>query len=91
MKHKNHDHKECVAMFKKLSEHIDNELDKVTCSDIKQHALNCIPCKTCLETLRQTVALCKDMADQPVSKSFSLHLKEILSKLAANDETLNMH
>ncbi len=81
MNHKKHDHKECVAMFKKLSEYIDNELDQVTCDDIKKHAENCMPCKTCLETLRQTVTLCKNVKDQPVSNAFSVRLKDALNQM----------
>jgi len=81
MSHKKHDHKECVAMFKKLSEYIDNELDQVTCDDIKKHAENCMPCKTCLETLRQTVTLCKNVKDQPVSNAFSVRLKDVLNQM----------
>ena len=83
MSHKKHDHSECVAMFKKLSEYIDNELDQVTCEDIKKHAENCMPCKTCLETLRQTVTLCKTVKDQPVSEGFSHHLKDVLNQIIA--------
>ena len=86
MSHKDHNHKECLAMFKKLSEYIDNELDQVTCDDIKKHAENCIPCKSCLETLRQTVALSKTVKDQPVSERFSRHLKDLLRQMIAQSE-----
>lgn len=71
-------------MFAKLSEYIDNELDALTCQDIEEHARNCIPCKACLETLRQTVGLCRSMApdEQPVPEAFSNRLKEMIQKLS---------
>ena len=83
MSDRDHDHRECVAMFKKLSEYIDNELDPVTCDDIKRHAEKCMPCKSCLETLRQTVNLCRTVKDQPVSEEFSLRLKDAISRMTA--------
>lgn len=82
-----HDHSKCIAMFKKLSEYIDNELDQVTCDDIKKHAEECMPCRNCLETLKQTVTLCKSVNDeQPVSEEFSSHLKDILKKMIDQGE-----
>lgn len=78
-----HDHKDCLALFAKLSEYIDNELDEPTCHDIEDHAGVCIPCKVCLETLRQTVGLCRYLAreETPVSESFSNRLKAMIERL----------
>jgi hypothetical protein len=47
-----HDRRDCLAMFAKLSEYIDNELDELTRKEIEDHARECIPFKACLETLR---------------------------------------
>ena len=66
-------------MFKKLSEYIDNELDELTCRDVERHARECIRCNTCLETLKRTVDLCRNTADQPVPETFSLKLKEFIA------------
>ena len=55
MAHSEHDHKDCLTMFEKLSEYIDRELDEVTCKDIEKHAKKCVPCNVCLETLKRTV------------------------------------
>jgi anti-sigma factor RsiW len=77
-----HHHAECVKLFSRLSEYIDNELDEVTCQDIEQHLANCKPCKVCLETLKRTVALCRNMKDQPVPEAFSTRLKAILQSLS---------
>ena len=77
-----HDMKICRAMFAKLSEYIDNELDELTCRDIERHAEECIRCKTCLETLKRSIDLCRNAGDQPVPESFSLRLKEFIQSLA---------
>lgn len=68
-------------MFEKLSEYIDGELDHVTCSDIEQHADKCVACFSCLETLKRTVAICKNIEDKPVPKEFSQKLKEIIQNI----------
>jgi anti-sigma factor RsiW len=77
-----HNHADCIKMFSRLSEYIDNELDEVTCQNIEKHVANCKPCKVCLETLKRTVALCRNMKDHPVPEAFSLRLKAILQSLS---------
>ena len=81
-----HDHNrtDCLAMFAKLSDYIDNELDELTCRDIEDHARACIPCKICLETLRQTICLCRLLAPDeiPVPKAFSKRVKSMIQKLS---------
>jgi len=70
-------------MFAKLSEYLDNELDELTCNDIEAHARDCIPCKACLETLRQTIGLCRSLApdEKPVPEAFSNQLKALIQKM----------
>jgi anti-sigma factor RsiW len=77
-----HNHADCMKMFSRLSEYIDNELDEVTCQDIEKHMADCKPCQICLETLKRTVALCRNMKDQPVPEAFSLRLKALLHNLS---------
>lgn len=79
-----HDRKNCLLMFAKLSEYIDNELDEPTSRDIEDHAGHCIPCKACLETLRRTIGLSRSLAskDMPVPEPFSERLKELIQKMS---------
>ena len=76
-----HDHTHCLAMFQKLSEYIDGELDHVSCAEIEKHAENCVACFTCLETLKRTIAICKNVKNQPVPQEFSRKLKEIIQNI----------
>jgi len=76
-----HDHQHCLEMFEKLSEYIDGELDHATCEEIEKHANNCVACLSCMETLKKTVALCKNAREQPVPREFSRKLKEIIENL----------
>jgi anti-sigma factor RsiW len=76
-----HDHKHCLEMFEKLSEYIDGELDHATCAEIQKHAEDCVACFSCLETLKRTVALCKNVKDQPIPSNLSEKLKEIIANI----------
>lgn len=82
MTNEEHAHADCLAMFEKLSAYIDNELDPVTCQDIEKHAANCTACQACLETLKQTVALCKEAPGPRPREAFSRHLKQLIEQLA---------
>ncbi len=75
------DHDHCREMFKKLSEYIDGELDQSICDAIEEHANNCVACFSCLETLKRTVAICKNLKDQPVPVEFSRKLREITQNI----------
>jgi anti-sigma factor RsiW len=78
MKNSIHDMKKCLSLFEKLSDYIDNELDELTYKDIERHIQDCIGCKTCLATLKQTIALCKHAEKKPVPEEFSMRLKEVI-------------
>ena len=80
-----HDHKHCLEMFEKLSEYIDGELDHATCAEIQKHAEDCVACFSCLETLKRTVALCKNVKDQPIPSHLSEKLKEIIANIPKTD------
>jgi anti-sigma factor RsiW len=75
------DHAHCLEMFRRLSEYLDNELDDVTCQEIEQHVQKCVPCFSCLQTLKRTVDLCKQATNKPVPKEFSEKLKEMIQNM----------
>lgn len=76
-----HDHEHCLEMFEKLSEYIDGELDHATCEKIQKHAKECVACFSCLETLKRTVVLCKNVAEKPIPLELSRKLQEIIQSM----------
>ena len=76
-----HDHEHCLELFKRLSEYLDDELDEITCNEIEQHVKECVPCFSCLQTLKRTVDLCKQTANKPVPEGFSQKLKELIQNM----------
>lgn len=81
MTHDTHDPALCKAMFEKLSEYIDQELDDITCQDIEKHAEDCIPCQVCLGTLKRAIEMCKKMKPEPVPTEFSARLQDLIAGL----------
>jgi len=47
---------ECVALFAKLSEYLDGELDPTACAGAEDHMADCDRCREFLESLRRAVA-----------------------------------
>ena len=69
-----HDHEQCRRLFAKLSEYIDQELDQSVCEKIEQHMQQCAPCQACLSSLKQTVALCREMKSSTIPEEFATRL-----------------
>jgi RNA polymerase sigma-70 factor (ECF subfamily) len=74
-------------MFEKLSEFIDGELDHATCAEIQKHAEDCVACFSCLETLKRTVALCKNTPDEPIPQNLSDKLKALIEHMPKTTAT----
>lgn len=51
-----HGDPECVALFAKLSEYMDGELDPAVCAGVEDHMADCAPCRDFLESLRRAVS-----------------------------------
>lgn len=78
MKENNHDHKKCISIFKRLSEYLDGELDAKAYEEMRVHIKACVKCEVCLETLRRTVALCRNMKMERVPDRLKERLKSMV-------------
>ncbi len=70
-----------LELFGKLSEYIDRELDPAERRRIEEHVDQCLACFACLQTLRQTVALCGEMGHQRLPRSFSEKMDALLHQI----------
>jgi hypothetical protein len=75
-------HHHCLAMFDKLSQFIDNELDAVTHQKIERHVKTCLPCYNCLETLKRTVAFCGHAKNRPIPDTLIHTLRELVQNIS---------
>jgi anti-sigma factor RsiW len=76
-----HAHQNCMKLFERLSEYIDRELDAPTCQDIEAHIKACKPCQVCLDTLKQTVNLCRNLEHHQVPETLSRNLRDAIADL----------
>ena len=76
-----HVHPHCMEMFAKLSEYIDQEIDKTQRLEIEAHVAECVACFSCLLSLKQTIALCKQTGSQPVPQVFSQKLQTMVQHI----------
>lgn len=58
---------ECKQIFAQLSQYLDRELPDDICEEIGKHIQQCPPCVEFLNSLKKTVALCRQLKenDQP--------------------------
>ena len=77
------DHRHCLELFARLSEYLDREMDEIHCQEIEGHLKQCAPCQACMATLKQTVALCRQMPERPVSGDFARRLRAAIQEMAA--------
>lgn len=74
-------HQHCLAMFDKLSQYIDKELDADTHQKIERHVKTCLPCHSCLETLKRTVDFCHHTASHPTPVNLSRTLRNLVQNM----------
>ncbi len=52
--------KDCSTYISNLCDYIDGDLDPELCKQIETHLGECPDCKVMLDTLRQTVKICRE-------------------------------
>ncbi|MBW1721213.1 MAG: zf-HC2 domain-containing protein [Deltaproteobacteria bacterium] len=71
-------HEKCKALFNRISEYLDGELDSSICKEIEDHLRECPECERCLDSLKRTVALCKELSKEGVPREVHERLKKSL-------------
>ena len=73
---------DCKDYFAMLSEYLDGELSAEQCVQMEQHLKGCEPCIAFVESLRQTIALCRDTGGgaTPVPEAAKDALREAYRK-----------
>ena len=52
--------KHCSKYIQNIADYIDGEIDESLCADIEKHLKECNNCRLMVDTLKQTVVLCRD-------------------------------
>jgi anti-sigma factor RsiW len=72
--------RECNKHIQEIADYIDGELDAKLCDDIEDHLKDCKNCRLMVDTLKQTVILCKDGEKEELPESISSKLNEAIKK-----------
>jgi predicted anti-sigma-YlaC factor YlaD len=69
--------KKCPEYLDVLNDYLDGDLDESLCAEIEAHIGECRNCKLMVDTLRQTVKLCRESGE---CESLPEHLTQRLNK-----------
>ncbi|MCK7514584.1 MAG: hypothetical protein MZV70_68355 [Desulfobacterales bacterium] len=78
-----HDHRHCLELFDKtLGIHRPGDGSEAERREIEAHIAECLACFACLQSLKQTIALCKQAGRQPVPGGVLRKLQTMIQDLA---------
>lgn len=84
-----HEHTHCHELLATLSEYVDGELGAELCVELERHLRGCQRCRVVVDTLKKTVELYHDCADEdplPADVRSRLFMRLNLEDFC-NDET----
>jgi hypothetical protein len=72
---------DCAGVFTRLSEYLDRELSDMSCGEIERHISDCAPCIKFVESLRKSIDLTRNFADEAEPSPLPDDLKQKLQLL----------
>ncbi len=72
--------KKCQDYISELNDFIDGELDPQLCREIEQHIGECENCRIMVDSLQQTVKLCREGKTEELPAELEKKLNNILLK-----------
>lgn len=82
--HPGHGKRHCLKILQKLSLYLDDELSGEVCTEIRAHLGACPNCEIFLDSLRQTITLCRHCQPHTLSSSDRAILRRQILKSAAS-------
>jgi anti-sigma factor RsiW len=78
--HTGHSKRHCLRILQQLSAYLDEELSGSVCAEIRAHLGACPNCEVFLDSLRQTIGLCRCHAPHPLSATARAALRRQILK-----------
>ena len=72
--------KECHEYIEGLSDYIDGDIDPELCAEIEKHLGECENCRVMVDTLRQTVKLCREGRQEKLPRELEGKLNNLLRR-----------
>ncbi|HEX2056271.1 MAG TPA: zf-HC2 domain-containing protein [Nitrospiraceae bacterium] len=79
-----HSKQHCLKILQKLSAYLDDELSGQVCAEIRSHLGACPNCEIFLDSLRQTITLCRHHQPHPLSSTARAALRRQILKSVAS-------
>ena len=74
--------RDCLKILRALSTYIDNELPGEVCAEVRKHMVACPNCEVFVESLRQTIGLCKHLEPRPLSNALKSRIRRFVLQAA---------
>jgi predicted anti-sigma-YlaC factor YlaD len=68
----------CADYIKDLNDYLDGTLDLGLCHEIEEHVGHCDNCRIMIDTMKQTVILCRDGVEEKLPDTLESKLKNVL-------------
>lgn len=68
----------CREFISDLAGYIDGEIEPELCAEIERHLGQCENCRIMVDTLKQTVTLCRDGRPEPLPEPLQKSLNDLL-------------
>ena len=72
--------KKCSEYIGELNDYLDGELDSELCEEIERHVGECENCRIMVDSLRQTVKLCREGRSETLPSSLQDKLNQALKE-----------
>ena len=70
--------KKCHDYISNLNDFLDGEIDPSLCEEIEKHIGQCENCRIMIDSMRQTVKLCREGREESLPKELESKLNNIL-------------
>jgi len=70
--------KKCNQYIQDINDYIDGEIDESLCSELEQHLKECSNCRIMVDSLRQTVVLCRGGKREALPEKLEIKLTNAL-------------
>ncbi len=68
----------CSQYIQNIADYIDGEIDQALCAQLEEHLKSCRNCRIMVDTLRQTVVLCRGGKKEPLPPQIEKKLNQSL-------------
>ena len=73
----------CPDVLNLWSRHLEGEITAEVCTDLERHLVACHRCSAICDSLKRTLAVCRDAADAPVPERVQAQVRDKLERMLA--------